>query len=872
MSITVFDAVGKFSADTRNLDDFIAKLDRSLPDASQKSAVATKVLKDAQDGLKQSLKDLRAEGGDTAANWQKVADAQRQLAIASAGAKQSQDQLRKSIGDVKESTHEASGEAALLGEAFGIHLPRHVRTFLAEMPGVATALKAAFAVTAIGFLIEGFGEAIVKIEEVITALVGWDEAAKKAYDDQIKLNQVFIELANQKEEADVRAKERGLEGAQLTRQQIADNKQIVTLLGERLTKLQEEKNQTDAELRSQQSIGAAVKARIEGSSALIAREEDIQRLKATSKSLEEQITAATRERFSLDLQQGDKESQLRRQSLSEFIAAETAKTEAKRASTSAQIDLDIAQWRAEVADGLLSNQELVALEKQAEEDKYQNDLQALQRRLELQKLDPTKNKDAIIALNGQIEALEKTHDAQLLADYTEFVEQRKQLDAIIHGDPALKQFTVFNAQIEQAEKTHNAALLALASAGLKAIAQLRNQFLQDEKQDKFSVKTPDKITLSVDGQQLLDAVDLLAKLGDQTAETAKKAGEAQAAYDILLSTVEKGSRPALEAQTLLTDSVSDFGRAIRNLKANELLGLNEVIQQEIASNKAWGQSTDELDRKLKLVQAQLNGLGISLDHVNQGFVRGETFIDAWGKKISQSRQLTSTAQQTVESLSSALGDAFGSAVEQWVLGQEAFGKALEQALAQELAVIAAKSAAWGAYYTAWGIADLFWNPARAAGDFASAAEFFGLAAIAGAAAFAIKPSTNSSTSSSDATSGGASSSPATQSSPNPVTVTNVQHFATGGLISHPTLAVIGDSMRSASGAQREAAIPLDDPQAVEAIVEALGGANRGNTIVQVKGMISADNLTKVVKRINKGVNKGQVRLLSSNSLKVTKRT
>lgn len=63
--------------------------------------------------------------------------------------------------------HEAQGEAALLGEITGVRLPRHVRTFLAEMPGVSTALSAAFSATAVFFLIDAVVQAAAKIEQLI---------------------------------------------------------------------------------------------------------------------------------------------------------------------------------------------------------------------------------------------------------------------------------------------------------------------------------------------------------------------------------------------------------------------------------------------------------------------------------------------------------------------------------------------------------------------------------------------------------------------------------------------------------------------------------------------------------------------------------
>src|ERR1700733_6790442 len=59
------------------------------------------------------------------------------------------------------SMREAQGEVALVGEEFGVRLPRHVRSFVAELPGVGTALSAAFSATAILFVIQ----ALVQLSE-----------------------------------------------------------------------------------------------------------------------------------------------------------------------------------------------------------------------------------------------------------------------------------------------------------------------------------------------------------------------------------------------------------------------------------------------------------------------------------------------------------------------------------------------------------------------------------------------------------------------------------------------------------------------------------------------------------------------------------
>src|SRR5437660_134608 len=68
---------------------------------------------------------------------------------------------------MKFSMHEAKGEVRLLGEAFGIHLPRHVSNFVATLPGVGEAMSAAFSATAILFIAEALVKATEKLSNFI---------------------------------------------------------------------------------------------------------------------------------------------------------------------------------------------------------------------------------------------------------------------------------------------------------------------------------------------------------------------------------------------------------------------------------------------------------------------------------------------------------------------------------------------------------------------------------------------------------------------------------------------------------------------------------------------------------------------------------
>lgn len=107
------------------------------------------------------------------------------------------------------------------------------------------------------------------------------------------------------------------------------------------------------------------------------------------------------------------------------------------------------------------------------------------------------------------------------------------------------------------------------------------------------------------------------------------------------------------------------------------------------------------------------------------------------------------------------------------------------------------------------------------------------------------------------------------------TVTGVQKFAEGGLITAPTLAVLGDS--ASGGAASEAVLPLDNPESMAKIAGTLathlaanGGGGTQNHF-HIKGMVSPDTLKKVMGQMNRMVRKSQGNLQSSNTFKITKR-
>lgn len=186
--IDVGDAVFSFLANTTNLEQ---GFDRVATMAETKMAATTASIGQAGDAI-DDMSDRMAVGAQGAVKLGEVTTL--------AGTK------------VKESMYEARGETELLGEMFGIHLPRHVRSFVAELPGVGTALSAAFTATAVLFLLDALVQGAEKIKEFANAAheiaEAWDAVDKaqaqmfRSLDDNLlQAGQRTAELTNNPLEA-----------------------------------------------------------------------------------------------------------------------------------------------------------------------------------------------------------------------------------------------------------------------------------------------------------------------------------------------------------------------------------------------------------------------------------------------------------------------------------------------------------------------------------------------------------------------------------------------------------------------------------------------------------------------------------------------
>jgi hypothetical protein len=128
--------------------------------------------------------------------------------------------VEEGTGRMKYSLHEAQGEARLLGEEFGIHLPRHVSTFLAKLPGVGEALSSVFSATAVLFL----AQALVQATEKVTAFVAnhfiYTQAQKDSEAATVELNKALLAQSANYDKAKDSIEKFGAAGSDSTRLQL----------------------------------------------------------------------------------------------------------------------------------------------------------------------------------------------------------------------------------------------------------------------------------------------------------------------------------------------------------------------------------------------------------------------------------------------------------------------------------------------------------------------------------------------------------------------------------------------------------------------------------------------------------------------------
>ena len=94
------------------------------------------------------------------------------------------------LKDLAAEARESKASLALMGEEIGVHIPRHIRGFIAELPGVGSALSMAFNAVAVFAVVTVIYEAIKKVVEFHEQLERLREAPEKVAAEFARLNDV----------------------------------------------------------------------------------------------------------------------------------------------------------------------------------------------------------------------------------------------------------------------------------------------------------------------------------------------------------------------------------------------------------------------------------------------------------------------------------------------------------------------------------------------------------------------------------------------------------------------------------------------------------------------------------------------------------
>jgi|HubBroStandDraft_1064217.scaffolds.fasta_scaffold00727_7 hypothetical protein len=684
-------------------------------------------------------------------------NAERAFAPAAEAAEEASEQIQGSMS-------EARGEVALLGEEFGIRLPRHVRTFIAELPGVGEALSAAFSATAVLFLAQALVQATEKVSNFAANTLIFTQAMKDRDAAMVEENKLLVANADATDKAKDALAKFGATGSDSLRlQAIALQEQIAT----------QKAALPIAEQKAQAERGT-VKAYVDQHNWL-------------SLAYDKLASMVTKTKTQVEVLQDVHDANQRNVT---DAASELTKLEAQQALLQKQLETE---------------EKLAAIKQGGDNQSAGAKLKAAQAQAEVAEDSQTAEKRKAIA-----EQLEITL-------YT------------IKRDGMMKQLAILK---ENDDNTKDAQAKLLSEMKVAADNQA-----------------------SVVLERLVKDKDELQKTLQDMAKTVVGVSE-----DI--TTPLNAVAGSLLTQRHAADSLGI------TLRSSLVSAYNQAVAAMEAYKEAGGKDVVVLDAFLKKIQ-EADKAVINFGNTEENLKKktDNTFQDLsaqWGKATQVLTNLQFAGTEVFNSLSKNIEGAF----EAIVLSQGNIAKEFEKATASALASIAAQAAVKALFYTAEGTAALF-TPglqATAAGYFTAAGEMAAVAAVAGVAGHELAGAGGGSGSRSTAESAEGGNSNTGQSNRSGGGVSGVQQFASGGLVTGPTLALIGED----ASAPTEAVLPLDDPEAMGKIREGIGGG--GDTHFHINGLVSDDKLVKIMKNMSKLVNSGKATLKASDSLRLTKRS
>lgn len=820
MPQNVGDAVLTFIGDTTQLDQAFANVAQGA-EASMGAAAAS------VDGVGKSLQEVDFELDYTASN----------AAYAGGEIKEAMVQAKVAVDEVKYSTQEAKATMALLGEEAGIRIPRHLRSFVAELPGVGQALSAAFSATAVLILIQLLVEGTEKLANWVGSTFIFTQAMKDSDAAVKEQNTTLL-----KYQAAIKASEKAISDF---------GKTPLELASENVTKLSATLATQTETFNENLQMQAAYRMGLDGVTADMAK-------KAGEANIE--ISAAMKLTSDLIIQGQLAQADL---TIQTQLSTQRAAIDIEESIARSKLKIWAATALYKASTEKQSGNATLLVEKEINDKEYQQTLDKLKR-----------------------QRAAEQEAAKQYASISDHTNQQK---------------------MEQEAKATNAKILAENADHYEKEVKL----YQD-----FQIKFKD-ITTSI---MALKARGLGGPLFGIEIQEFQQLADAAARLGVHLSTdLGKGATTAKTDLALLAKELAQGRISMRDYQQAEMA----AMQAQIAYDKEMGKAPALVAQEQKALDA-LKG---SFDKVYTSETKEKTFWDGFSTEFAKkSKSVGDEAQvmgQTMANAASQMDTAFASAIMGALKSGESIGAALEKATAQVLINLATQAGAHALYCTAMGIAELALGvtDSSAAEWFAAAAEFGLVAGAAGAVGLAMSGGAGGSKSSGNSIS--SSSNPGggqqTSSSGGGTTQTNVQpKLAAGGIVSKPTTITAGDS--PSGGEADEAIMPLEDPDAMAKIGRAIaaqadnfggllsqttlrgaagsqapaaaaaaasapamgssggstdgddGGGGDTHNHFHIAGMISADNLHQVIRKINKSVANRQTTLNASNSLRVTRRS
>jgi hypothetical protein len=759
----------------------------------------------------------------------------------------------------RESMYQARGETQLLGEMFGIHLPRHVRSFVAELPGIGTALSAAFTATAVLFLLEALVQGIEKLQQ-------WAKAAheiQEAWDAVDKAQQkLFANLDDNLLKAEERTAEltgNSLEAMRIKLQLI--NNQSLGELDSELEKLGAE---ADKAFEKMDRNWFSKLLGLEGS------EDAKDKFDEVGKAVDKALSTRTPEAFAGALKVVDTGIDEAKRKLKELEEQEKAAkanvyTGPGAGPGPSAPDPQTIQAFSKAIEQLQAYKKAIEEAQQIEQKEAGNT--ALAQHM----------KDAAAAATLADKAFRESskemHEAMELMKGDAIAAAKQKLDAVKAEAAAEQKIIVENlaAIRTEAQKSLTYAKEDAREQLQILVAGLKEQEAALQAKEQKGLLTKKQVLIETEALQRQETAAKIAALKQEAAAEKEALDVEEQSLKLALTQItdEKEYEKALDRVLAIEQQRSALAQKFANdehvasMQGQKDLATTEgkVAQLE----KTWATYFNQMHRDLPSIGESIRkNLQDSIDHFNKQFSADFANMLVTGKGFAQA--MKSLGQDMAKSFISMLTEM----LLKWVETQIAM-KILGISSSKETASseIAASAAVAGANMIAsWSLAP--WPidsaaPAMGAVAYADALSYEGLVALA---------------------TGGLVTGPTRamigEKGPEaiiPLTDPDVMARLANALLSPSTLRAASSDPRAIAAASNASQGGFDDAaigklgDIIGAHLDASGGAGDvHNHHWHVKGMISPDNLQKVMKQMSNRVLKNQSTLHSSNSLRITRRS